>query len=172
MTDIEYIYEKEFEKVYGFFYWKSHDRHTAEDLTSQTFLTFMEKVHEENESIRDATKYLYGVMKNIWLRYLQDKYKNPELYMENMDEFQDEVYEMVSIESTRTDEQRVTSYIEKLPKSQEVVMRMRLLNHLSLQEICSHLGRDMNYVKTTQKRGIANLKSLILNTNANERSIT
>jgi DNA-directed RNA polymerase specialized sigma24 family protein len=38
---------------------------------------------------------------------------------------------------------------------------MRLIEKMSLDEICEKLGKNMNYVKTTQKRGIRNLKFLI-----------
>ena len=38
---------------------------------------------------------------------------------------------------------------------------MRLIDNKPLATICQELDKDMNYVRTTQKRGISRLKELI-----------
>jgi DNA-directed RNA polymerase specialized sigma24 family protein len=48
----------------------------------------------------------------------------------------------------------------QLPEKQRLVLKMRLIDKCSLHDICANLNKDMNYVKTTQKRGLHNLKLL------------
>jgi RNA polymerase sigma factor (sigma-70 family) len=63
----------------------------------------------------------------------------------------------------RTPEDILLSRLELLPKKQRAVISMRLIEKLSLKEIAQKLDKDMNYVKTTQKRAIRNLKEIFAN---------
>ena len=154
------VYNDHLDCVYGFFYYRTASRHIAEDLTSSTFLIFVDKVRNA-ASISDPEKYLYGIMKKVWLRHLQNKYRQQEVYLESIDDFDAYVAEHNDSEAAQSVELRVERYISQLPSAQQIVMRMRLIEQKTLQEICSELQKDMNYVKTTQKRGIATLKKLL-----------
>ena len=158
---IHSLYETHFDAVYKFFYFKSFDQLTSEDLTSQTFLIMLEKMHSEETQIKDQKKFLYGIMRNVWLRHLQEKYRRAEEFIESINDFEQYVYDELAKESSTSDEARVQRYIEKLPDSQRHVLEMRLLRHLTLSEICEELHRDMNYVKTTQRRGIQTIKRML-----------
>jgi DNA-directed RNA polymerase specialized sigma24 family protein len=48
-----------------------------------------------------------------------------------------------------------------LPDKQRAILMLRLVEKRSLSEICELTGKDMNYVRTTQKRGIARLRELV-----------
>jgi RNA polymerase sigma-70 factor, ECF subfamily len=158
---IEQIYDQNSKAVYKFFYFKSLSQQIAEDLTSQTFLIMVGKMHNREVVIKDHKKFLYGIMRNVWLRYLQQKYRENIQLIEDMEDFEAYVDSELMREVQTSDEERVRKFIEKLPSSQQQVMRLRLIEHQTLSEICSSLGKDMNYVKTTQKRGIQNLKRLL-----------
>jgi len=116
-----------------------------------------------NNSINKPEKFLYGVMRKVWLRHLQQKYRQAEEFVENMDDFQAHVLDEVDIELRKTDEQRVEKFVNMLPSSQKRIMSLRLVERRSLSQICEALNKDMNYVKTTQKRGIKKLRQLIEN---------
>jgi RNA polymerase sigma-70 factor (ECF subfamily) len=154
------IYTKHLNHVYGFFYYKTFDAATTEDLTSSTFLIFVEKMRK-HENIKDPEGFLYGIMKKVWLRWLQQKYKAQEKLFEDMDDFMTYVHEEIEEEQTSDDAKRVMNYIRKLPPAQRKIMELRLINQNTLKEICKITGKDMNYVKTTQKRGIKSLKQLL-----------
>lgn len=158
---IHELYQNHFNAVYKFFYFKSFDRTVAEDLSSQTFLIMVEKMHDSELIITDPKKFLYGIMRNVWLRHLQEKYRRNEQLVEDIEDFESYVVEELDREVETSDEERIKRYIDKLPTSQKRVMELRLLHQNSLTEICTHLGRDMNYVKTTQKRAIKNLQQLV-----------
>jgi len=160
-SDISDIYEQHLEAIYKFFYFRTFDVATAEDLTSQTFLIFVRKVKDSEMTLQKPEKFLFGVMRKVWLRYLQEKYRRQEHSVENIDDFQAYVETEVEAESTSGDHERIRRYINKLPPAQARVMELRLLNKYELKEICQELGKNMNYVKTTQRRGIKRLKQLV-----------
>ncbi len=159
--DIEEIYDGYVEKVYKFFYIKCLDRDIAEDLTSATFMSYLERVEGSAAVIDDKVKYLYGIMRNTWLTYLRDKYRKHELVLESMDDFEGyasqeiEEFEDVSVK------ERAARVIALLPEKQREIVSLRLLEELSIKEISNHFGKDVNYVKTTYKRGFRRLKQLV-----------
>lgn len=158
---IEEIYNAQVDKVYKFFYIHCFNQMTAEDLTSQTFMKFLEKLHDPAAIIQNNQKYLYGIMRNVWLEYLRRKYKEKEISVEQIDDFPAYVEESISTYEGQSLEARALPYIELLPEKQKVVIKMRLIEKRPLQEIALLLNKDMNYVKTTQKRGLKRLKELV-----------
>lgn len=159
--NIDELYQQHMATVYKFFYFKTFDQTIAEDLTSQTFLIMVEKMYDASLSISNHQKFLYGIMRNVWLRHLQEKYRRNEQLVADIEDFEAYVNDELQREAESSDEERVKRFVDQLPTSQKQVMELRLIKRRSLPEICELLGRDMNYVKTTQKRAIKNLQKLI-----------
>jgi RNA polymerase sigma-70 factor (ECF subfamily) len=159
--DIETIYQAHAQRVYAFFYVKSFDKMTAEDLTSKVFMIMVEKTADPEVVVNDVSAYLSGIMRNVWLRHLQEKYQNLVDSVEEIDDFSGFVKKTVDEAETEGLEKIAEPYINRLPEKQQIILRMRLLEKQTLKEICQSLDKDMNYVRTTQKRGIAKLKELL-----------
>jgi RNA polymerase sigma-70 factor (ECF subfamily) len=159
--ELNLLYEAHVGKLYRFFYFKIQDKVIAEDLTSQTFLEFVKKA-KNNSKIIDHTKYLYGIAKIVFLRHLKRKYIDQLFIKMDMGEFTDYVDRFTDeVEKHDTIEEYAIRFIERLPDKQKVVAKMRFIDKSDLNEICGALGKDMNYVKTTQKRAIQSLKKMI-----------
>lgn len=155
------LYDAHVRTVYGFFMAKTYHRELAEDLTSEVFTTAFEQFVHPSKQIDDKEKYLYGIMKLVWLQYLRRKYAQPETSVEQIEDFSSYVTSELQVTKERSLIDRALPYIKQLPKSQQVVLLLRFQDGLALAEIAVRLGRNMNYVKTTQRRGIASLKRII-----------
>ena len=156
--DVLKIYNENFSRIYKFFYFKTLSKEIAEDLTSETFITFVRIVKDQKE-IDNASAFLYGIGKNIFLKYLKEKYQSGIPFSEFERDFENYAEEYVeNIKNKRTLEDIALEYIIRLPAKQRQILYLRFIDKLSLKEICLKTGKDMNYVKTTQKRGLANLK--------------
>lgn len=147
--------------VYGFFIAKTFHRELAEDLTSEVFVTAFEQFRQPGRVVDDKERYLYGVMKIVWVQYLRRKYMRAEAGVENIDDFA--AYAAVELQATRERSliDRALPYILQLPERQRDVLLLRFRDGLSLGEIAAKLDKNMNYVKTTQKRGLASLKKVV-----------
>lgn len=165
LQEIEKIYNAHFEKLYRFFYYKTLDKTVAEDLTSQTFLSMIEMVRKGSD-IENPVKFLYGIAKNTFGTYLRNKYKIHEINNIDWDLIEETYVEKTldGIEKTKDVRTIAKKYIKMLPSSQKIVMELRFVKGLTLSEIAKKLGKDMNYVKTTQKRGIKSLKKIAVYT--------
>lgn len=161
---IEVVYANNVDRVYRFFYAKTFDRQTAEDLTSQTFLALLEKMQEcllTEQQILKPNEYLSGVMRHIWTGHLRHKYRIKEVLYESLEDF--EVYVTNTADRFNNSHLKTIAgqYIDQLPDSQRTVLRMRLLEESTLGEIAEALKKNMNYVKTTQRRSLANLRKML-----------
>lgn len=160
---IEKIYEMHFDRVYKFFYYRVLSQEIAEDLTSSTFLTLVEILKQSGtKKIEDPNKIIYGIAKNIFLQYLKKKYRSEipfSIMGENFEEFTPE--REVEVKTGKTPEEKIKKYIEMLPDRQQEVARLRLLEKMNLKAIAVKLGKNMNYVKVTQRRALRNLKILV-----------
>jgi RNA polymerase sigma-70 factor, ECF subfamily len=163
---IEAVYDEHVDRVYKFFYIQCFNRHVAEDLTSQTFMIVVERMNDTDYVIGDYTKFVYGVMRNVWLMYLREKYRRHETTLESIEDFAGYVDDEISDYDSQTIKQRAEVFIKQLPDRQRAVLAMRLLEGRKPSEIAQMLGKDMNYVKTTYKRGAKRLKQLIEMNNA------
>ncbi len=157
------IYDDQFDRIYSFFYYKTLSKDTAEDLTSETFLTLANILaNAKGKEIENIKAFLFGIARNTFIKYLQHKYKAEipfsvfgENFEEYMDTFTKESKKAIPFED------RLIKYLEHIPKKQAVVLQLRFIEKLSLTEICQRLGKNMNYVKTTQKRAFKSLKDAI-----------
>lgn len=156
----EELYEKHMRRVYGFFMAKTWHTQTAEDLTSEVFATALEQFSLKDE-IADKEKYLYGIMKLQWLQYLRKKYQDKLSYVEEIDDFSGYVEQTLDEVASRSLIDRALPFIEQLPAAQKQVLLLRFRDGLDLPAITKQLGKNMNYVKTTQRRGLASLRALI-----------
>lgn len=157
--ELKSLYREQMPRVYKFFYYKTLSRADSEDLTSETFLQFVEK--SQSTAINERVKYLWGIANNVFTNYLRIKYR---VQFTDFDEeqFQDYAEEFITDrESIPTIEERALPYINQLPESQKIVANLRLIEKNSLTDICLILNKDMNYVKTTQKRALHSLRKIV-----------
>jgi len=162
--NIAELYDQHFNKLYKFFYYKVLSKDIAEDLTQETFLAFANIAKNANENeIEKPSHFLYGIAKNIFMRYLKDKYRQGIPFSDLDDDFEEYCAQFVkeTEQESETVEEKLLRYMQFIPEKQRVVMRLRFIEKLSLKEICTKLDKNMNYVKTMQKRGLHSLKEAI-----------
>lgn len=159
-SDIETIYDLNIEKIYRFFYYKTLSKEIAEDLTSETFLQFIDQIKKEKEIV-NLISYLFGIARIVFSNYLKRKYKTEIPLSNGLDNFAAKIDDYLEESDQETAEEKIRKYLNFIPQSQRVVVELRLIYKLTLSEIAQKLGKDMNYVKTNQKRGIKSLKKVI-----------
>jgi RNA polymerase sigma-70 factor (ECF subfamily) len=158
------IYRAEVKKVYRYFYTRVLNRDQAEDLTSDTFFRLLKRLQKhEIASDTEAVKYLYGIVHIVFTEYLKTQYKFSFADV-SIEEVAAEVEELDTQSGTQVVKglhKRMLEFLPHLPEKQYAILKLRLIEKMPLEEICKKIKKDMNYVKTTQKRGIKNLKKLL-----------
>lgn len=155
------FYQQHFPALYKYFYYKVLSAEAAQDLSSETFLSFAEQVGIKE--IENPRAFLYGIAYYKLQDFLRYKYKLPRV---DGDISELEIVGMVDTEikeqsANPSPEDIIRRLLPQLPEQQRQIIELRLLGKLSLPEICDQIGKDMSYVKTTQSRAIKRLKSLL-----------
>ena len=63
--------EMQYDKIYRYCYFKLHNRETAEDITQETFLRYLERYRFSSQET--ALKYLYTIARNLCI----DEFRKP-----------------------------------------------------------------------------------------------
>lgn len=148
-------------RIYRHFFYKVLNREIAEDLTSQTFLKFAKELPKK--VIENPRAFLYGIAKYVMLDFLREKYKANETPLDESDE---------TLEIKPNDEPEVDiidhlkRVLPNLPEQQATMLKYRFIDKLSLREIATKFGKDINYVSTTQKRAFQLIRRLLGSTDA------
>lgn len=154
------LYDLHITKIYRYFYYKVFSVEIAEDLTSETFLAFAQQLDSAN--VQNPQAFLYKIAYFKFQDHLRSKYKLPtaDVAVEDV-EAQAKVEDYTDqFQGQRTPEEILQDHLPKLPPQQREIIQLRLIDKLSLPEICDKIGKDMSYVKTTQNRAIKNLKQI------------
>lgn len=155
------LYRENVRNVYRFFYKRTFNKEVSEDLTSSVFIKFTEIYSTQDNEIDEPRRYLYGIVKNTFMDHLRERYKGNSI---SITEEMIESFLTETEENTRdyaySLELRLKQLLPSVPEKQREILTMRFIDKMSLKEICKVLGKDMNHVKTTQRRGLRKLQEL------------
>lgn len=112
--------------------------------------------------IENPTNYLYGIAYKVYLKFLREKYRN--IFVQLNENLTGCIPEFNAAIEKQTPEELLLKVLPELPPKQQLIIKLRLIDKLNLQQICEKTKRSMNYVKTMQKRGIKNLKEILSRT--------
>lgn len=157
------LYNEHRTEVYRFLFLKTRNRHLAEDLTSETFLRALRRIHTFHA--RPGATFV-GWLVTISRNLLMDHYKASATRLErSVEEFfeADEridsaergaLRDLEAVEAAQT----VATAMNALNPYQRECIRMRFLEELSLPEVVALLDRPGGAVKTLTHRALNSMR--------------
>jgi RNA polymerase sigma-70 factor (ECF subfamily) len=144
------LYERNFERVYGFAVRRVRDRDAAEDLTSEVFLKAL--AHLPGFDWR-------GVPFSAWLiriaiNLVKDHWKRAAREVVEQPQERDSGTDPEQIENTA----RLFGMVRNLPPDQRRVVEMRFAEGKSIREIAQDMSRSEGAIKQLQFRALENLR--------------
>lgn len=146
--------------VYGFLLKNIEDKELTEDLTQDTFLKIIRNIDKfDIEGKANFSTYIITVARNCYIDYLR-KYKNVRLNvsLEDIDYTLDENIEEVVID--RIESKEVLDKLKDLPEEQQIAIRLKYIQGLTLKEIGQVLHAEPKTIKSRIHNGIAKLRKL------------
>jgi RNA polymerase sigma-70 factor, ECF subfamily len=153
----EEIYDKTFESIYRFFYYKSVNRSEIEDLVQEVYIRFFRKTDISGTDIILCQKLLYGFSRNIYKEWVRKQIKS-ELVYSNIDYLSNDDSDPINDPSVEHDSLFLKEAIEKLNPVVRQVITMRFIENLSRKEIADKLNIKEKHVHVYQRRGIKYLR--------------
>ena len=150
------LYDKYFQKIYKFIYYKTSHRENAEDLTSLTFHKALENINKFKADQGLFSAWLYKIARNNVIDHYRSSPENQNL------ETSFNIYQEENIEEAMDKNQQLEQIREKLdllsPEQKEIVI-LRVWNELSYKEISQTIGKSEASCKMTFSRALKQLKS-------------
>ena len=158
VTAFDELVRRYLNEVYNFFIKITSDPMDAEDLAQDVFL----KLHKSLKKFRfEATfkTYLYRVNVNAANNYLgRSKWRK----WLHLDDNPEQIDDSPGAESEWT-KKELWDAVAKLPKTQRMVVTMRIAQNMPHKDIASIIGKSESSVKTNYHYGINQLKKQLGN---------
>jgi RNA polymerase sigma-70 factor (ECF subfamily) len=138
------------------------DQATAEDLTSDVFVRFLDSVHQGKAPQSTLRGWLYGTAAHVVADHYRRSARGGDVELERADEtVQSDASEPeLAAEETIT-WQRLSGALRHLTDDQRQVLAMRYALDLPIKEVAVQLGRSEGSVKQLQARAIATLTAIL-----------
>jgi len=154
------IYDTYAPKIYAYIYRHIRDPHRAEDLTSTVFLKMLESLDKNNFARDKLQSWLYRIAHNAIVddvRYQQRRptqalYDTMVIPPENDPSF---------IVGKQMKEEIVWNALQQLTEDQKNVIILRFGEGLTAPQVAQILGKTEEAVRALQRRGLANLRKLL-----------
>jgi RNA polymerase sigma-70 factor (ECF subfamily) len=154
------LYQRYFDRVYGYLRVALKDSHEAEDLAQQVFTRVFEKIGAYERRAQPFRAWLFVVVRNLTIRHLERQGR-----MEPTDPVELMRDDRVNGESLTASlpgwlsDQDLTILVERLPLPQRQVLMLRYMLDLSSAEIATVLDRKPSDVRMLQHRALKYLET-------------
>ena len=148
------VYDYMVGKIYKFIYFKTYHKETAEDLTSQTFMKALNKIHLFNNKKGKFSSWIYRIARNQVIDYYRTRRHTVDIQ---------DIWDIAGSENVEIDIQNkhqmeeVRDYLQQLKPEQRDIVIMRVWQELSYKEISEILGKTESSCKMVFSRAISRL---------------
>lgn len=151
MNKLEKEYEKIQPKIYAFFYAKTANRETAQDLCHDTFYEACKNIASFNGKSTLST-WIFAIANNIIKKhYRKDKYQQS-LIQKIAVVPEDDIHSIEELAEIHEDMRRLLHHISKLDDDARELVLLRIYGELSFTEIAELLGKSETYARVTFHR--------------------
>ncbi len=150
------LYNLYAQKIYGFIYYRTHHKQTAEDLTSQVFFKALDKISSFNHHKGKFSSWLYQIAKNSVIDFYRSNHNTEDI---------ETVWDLASGDSPERDAdvalsmQKLSKHLQALNKHQKEILIMRLWDGLSFKEIAEILNLGESNCKMTFARTLEKIRT-------------
>lgn len=152
------IFNKYFDKVYQFFYFRLRNASDAEDLAAETFEKVLKNFHSFEERGHGMAAWIFKIARNA----LSDFFRKKKFQIDSIDELEPsrEPSKDFSLKDLDRDmlKEKLWEVVETLPERQKAVWGLKLSSDLPHKEIGKILGVSEANVNVIVHRSLTTLK--------------
>lgn len=145
------LFDRYFELIYRFFWYRCKDRMLSEDLTSETFFKALRQLRHFQGNDDDFLPWLYTIARNTLVDRSRKKQEDLVDYHEN-DLRTENPYHQVELQMD------VWMLLSQLPEQQRQVVQLRFIDDLPVKEIADVIGKSESATKSILYRALKQLK--------------
>jgi RNA polymerase sigma-70 factor, ECF subfamily len=150
------LYTRHLKGIYAFIFYRTMERMTAEDLTSQTFLKALENIGSYDPNKGAFSTWIYRIARNTVVDHFRTNRKHTDI---------EDVWDLPSDDnpfldaSGALDARAIHDQLKALPKDKRDLIIMRLWDGLSYKEIADLTGKSEASCKMMFSRTVSDLRA-------------
>lgn len=146
--------EEQYDKIYRYCYYKLQQRETAEDITQETFLRYLN--HYRYQSVSQAMPYLYTIARNL----CTDEYRRqkPLPFYPHMEE---ELAEKTGADDRMLSALSMKIALAKLEEEEREMILLRYVNEVPLAVISQMFGLSRFAVYRKLSKALKKLEEML-----------
>lgn len=154
------IYERYYQKIYNYIYYRVSDGAMAEDLCSEVFVKALEAIDSYTFQGVPFSAWLYRIASNLVIDHYRRQPSQPEVSLEDSRPLVADENPGVNLERYFT-HQELRQALQGLTSDQQQVIILKFVDGLSNNEVAQILGKTEGAVKSLQHRALASLGRLM-----------
>jgi RNA polymerase sigma-70 factor, ECF subfamily len=156
---LEEICRREWRPVYDLVYRTVQNHDEAQDLTQEVFLRAVRSI----STFQDAGRSMHGWLVTIALNLLRDRWRRhrPMVYLEDAGPLRDPDIGPEQQVIVDLDRRQILDALSALPDDYQIVLRLRLLESRSSNDVAALMGRTPEAVRQLQRRALMSLRSAL-----------
>ena len=178
-TEVEWVQESIFHRLYdtyhqdvfNFLFYLVKNRSVAEDLSHEVYIRVL-KSYDRFEGKSSEKTWLFSIAKNVAIDHFRKKQIRDKHAFTAFDWETEQLVSPVPSPEEYTEHndqlQQILVALEECSGDQKMVVIMRYMQELSIQETAEVLGWTIGKVKTTQHRALKNLRQILDRNNGKE----
>ncbi len=154
------LYDRYVDVVHRYVLFRVHDRPLAEDITSETFVRALRRLHTVSYQGRDVGAWFVTIARNLVLDHVKSSRYRLEVTtseFRDSDSSDDPEAEVVAGAVNAA----LMQCVDQLGEDQRECISLRFLQGLSVAETAVVMGRNEGAVKALQHRAVRRLASLV-----------
>jgi RNA polymerase sigma-70 factor, ECF subfamily len=158
------LYDRYVDTVYRFIYYRLGDRAHAEDLTSETFMRALRRLHSLKNQGRDPAAWFVTIARNLVLDHVKSARYRLEVTAEDAYAPSPGAPAADSAETTvltTLTNERLLDAIQELSDEQRECVVLRFLHGFSVAETAEVMGKNDGSIKALQHRAVRRLHILL-----------
>lgn len=153
------LYEHYKPEVYRFLYYRTGNRHTAEDLTTEVFIRVLNNLSQYRQRKVPFRAWLFQITRNLMIDHSRKmKVRNHVELNEKI--FANNNHPEERIERVLTEEFLLQA-LNRLTDDQCDVIVLRFVSEMPIREVANSLNKSESSVKMLQARGLESLRRII-----------
>ena len=154
------LYDRHFEAVYNYIFYRVSDQLTAEDLSTEVFIRMLDNLPGYVDRGKPFLAWLYTIARNLVIDHYraQEKLRPAELKEDQLQSLRPGPAQVVQEGMTRDCFRKA---LDRIPETQRQMLVHRFINGFSFQEITALLEKSDRALRSLQHRALRSLESAL-----------
>ena len=152
------IYRRYVEKIYNYVYYRTSNKHDAEDLTARVFQRALKHIPNYEDRGVPFSAWLYRIAHNLVVNHHRDRKRRKIVPLDDLivSTFRWDAPEKVT--ERREDREELLEAIQNLPDDRQQLLVLKFVERLSNAEIGDIMGRSEGAIKSLYHRTLIALR--------------